>query len=98
MINGADLPEYQGDADTVSILKCKSAYGIIKGPVIVEDTCLGFNALNGLPGPYVKWFLKGIGPEGLHKMLKGFDDHSAKAMATLAYCDSDGGQVHLFKV
>lgn len=78
--NGADLPEYQGDADTVSRQKCESAYSIIKGPVIVEDTCLCFDALNGLPGPYVKWFLKSIGPEGLHKMLAGFEDHSAKAM------------------
>jgi inosine/xanthosine triphosphate pyrophosphatase family protein len=25
----------------------------IQGPVLVEDTCLCFNALNGLPGPYV---------------------------------------------
>ncbi|OXA57866.1 inosine triphosphate pyrophosphatase [Folsomia candida] len=95
--NGADLPEYQGDADTVSRQKCESAYSIIKGPVIVEDTCLCFDALNGLPGPYVKWFLKSIGPEGLHKMLAGFEDHSAKAMATLAYCDSDKGEVILFK-
>lgn len=25
----------------------------IKGPVLVEDTCLAFNALKELPGPYV---------------------------------------------
>jgi len=25
----------------------------IKGPVLVEDTCLVFNAMNGLPGPYM---------------------------------------------
>lgn len=25
----------------------------IDGPVIVEDTCLCFNALGGLPGPYM---------------------------------------------
>ena len=25
----------------------------INGPVITEDTCLCFNALNGLPGPYM---------------------------------------------
>lgn len=61
VINGADLPEYQGEADTVSQLKCRSAYEIIKGPVIVEDTCLCFTALNGLPGPYIKWFLNAIG-------------------------------------
>jgi inosine/xanthosine triphosphate pyrophosphatase family protein len=26
-------------------------------PVICEDTCLCFNGLKGLPGPYIKWFL-----------------------------------------
>jgi len=97
VINGADLPEYQGEADTVSTLKCKSAFEIIKGPVIVEDTCLCFNALKGLPGPYIKWFLQSIGSEGLHKMLHGFDDHSAEAMATLAYCESPESEVILFK-
>ena len=25
----------------------------IQGPVLVEDTCLCFNALKGLPGPYM---------------------------------------------
>jgi len=40
----------------------------IQGPVIVEDTCLCFTALGDLPGPYVKWFLKKLGPEG-HKHI-----------------------------
>lgn len=26
----------------------------VKGPVLVEDTCLCFNALKGLPGAYIK--------------------------------------------
>lgn len=34
------------------------------GPVLIEDTCLCFNALGGMPGPYIKWFLEKIGPEG----------------------------------
>ena len=25
----------------------------VQGPVLVEDTCLCFNALGGLPGPYM---------------------------------------------
>ena len=33
---------------------CKEASRLISGPVIVEDTCLCFNALGGLPGPYIK--------------------------------------------
>ncbi|MPC33595.1 Inosine triphosphate pyrophosphatase [Portunus trituberculatus] len=45
-----DLPEYQGEADEVSRKKCEAAAELVKGPVIVEDTCLCFNALGGLPG------------------------------------------------
>ena len=81
----------------MSKLKCQAAFQLIQKPCVVEDTCLCFNAMKGLPGPYIKWFLQSIGPEGLHKMLAGFDDHSAYAMATLAYTDGNG-EVQLFKV
>ena len=99
MTNDTDLPEYQGDADTVSRLKCMSAYEQLRSAVLVEDTSLGFNAMNGLPGPYIKWFLKSIGPVGLHKMLQGFEDKTGNAQATLAYFDGQSGsEVILFKV
>lgn len=84
-----DLPEYQGEADDVSRKKCEAATELIKGPVIVEDTCLCFNALGGLPGPYIKWFLEKLKPEGLHKMLAGFEDKSAEAVCTFAYSSGD---------
>ena len=45
----------QGEPDEISIEKCKLAVEQVKGPVMVEDTSLGFNALKGLPGPYIKW-------------------------------------------
>ncbi|XP_072130359.1 inosine triphosphate pyrophosphatase [Mobula birostris] len=80
-----DLPEYQGEPDEISIKKCQEAAREIQGPVIVEDTCLCFNALGGLPGPYIKWFLSKLRPEGLYKMLTGFEDKSAYALCTFAY-------------
>ncbi|XP_069497343.1 inosine triphosphate pyrophosphatase [Ambystoma mexicanum] len=80
-----DLPEYQGEPDEISIQKCIEAARQIQGPVIVEDTCLCFNALGGLPGPYIKWFLEKLKPEGLHKLLAGFEDKSAYALCTFAY-------------
>jgi len=92
-----DLPEYQGEPDDVSRQKCQSAFEILKRPVIVEDTCLCFNALGGLPGPYIKWFLKKVGSEGLFKMLQGFDDHSAVALASFAYCDGNVDEIKIFK-
>ena len=47
------VPELQGEPDDISKEKCKLAAEAIQGPVCVEDTCLCFNALNGLPGPYM---------------------------------------------
>lgn len=49
-----DLPELQGEPDEVSVAKCKLAAEQVKGPVMVEDTSLCFNALGGLPGVYIK--------------------------------------------
>nr|XP_022313949.1 inosine triphosphate pyrophosphatase-like isoform X1 [Crassostrea virginica]XP_022314007.1 inosine triphosphate pyrophosphatase-like isoform X1 [Crassostrea virginica] len=92
-----DLPEFQGEPDEVAREKCKLAAERLKCPVVTEDTSLCFNALGGLPGPYIKWFLKKLGPEGLHKMLSGFEDKSAVAMCTLAYSSGEkDSEVTLF--
>lgn len=80
-----DLPEFQGEPDDISIEKCKLAAKEIQGPVICEDTCLCFNAMKGLPGPYIKWFLEKLKPEGLCKMLSAYEDKSAYALCTFAY-------------
>lgn len=45
-----DLPELQGEIEEIAIKKCKEAAYRVNGPVLVEDTCLCFNALQGLPG------------------------------------------------
>mmetsp|Transcript_18601 Transcript_18601/g.46938 ORF Transcript_18601/g.46938 Transcript_18601/m.46938 type:complete len:205 (-) Transcript_18601:120-734(-) len=81
-----DLPELQGEPEDVSREKCKLAAKESGGPVLVEDTSLCFNALNGLPGVYIKWFLEGIGHEGLNNMLMAYDDKSAYAQCIFAYC------------
>ncbi|KAF8318478.1 Ham1-like protein [Clavulina sp. PMI_390] len=80
-----DLPEVQGTTQEVAIEKCKRAAQLVNGPVLVEDTALCFDAMNGLPGPYIKWFLKELGPEGLHTMLNGFSNKGAVALCTFAY-------------
>lgn len=58
---------------------------------LVEDTCLCFNAMHGLPGPYIKWFLDKLGHHGLNKMLMGFEDKSAYALCTFAYSSGEEG-------
>ncbi|KAF5397086.1 Inosine triphosphate pyrophosphatase [Paragonimus heterotremus] len=59
-----DLPELQGTMDEISREKCLAATALVDGPVLIEDTSLCFEALNGMPGPFIKWFLQSLGPEG----------------------------------
>ncbi|VDD93788.1 unnamed protein product [Enterobius vermicularis] len=92
-----NLPEYQGEPDDIVRRKCLAAVDHIDGPVIVEDTCLCFNALGGLPGPYIKWFLQKLKPAGLYRLLTGFEDKTAYALCTFAYCEGKGEPVELFR-
>ena len=62
----------------------------VQGPVLVEDTALSFDALNGLPGVYIKHFMESLGHIGLNKMLDGFSDRGAKAICTFSYSAGPG--------
>ncbi|KJH50833.1 non-canonical purine NTP pyrophosphatase, RdgB/HAM1 family [Dictyocaulus viviparus] len=92
-----EVDEYQGEPDEVAERKAKEAAKHVKGPVLVEDTSLCFNALGGLPGVYVKWFLKKLGPSGLYQMLAGFDDKSAYAQCIFAFTEGEEQPVHIFR-
>ena len=56
--------------------------------MIIEDTCLCFNALGGMPGPYIKWFLSALGPDGLPRLLADFEDKTADALCMFGYAES----------
>lgn len=91
-----DIPEIQSLAvEEVATAKAKAAYAILKSPVLVEDTALTFEALNGLPGTLIKWFLESVGNDGLCTMLLGYENRTAIAETCFALCDETG--VHLFK-
>ncbi|NXH50561.1 ITPA pyrophosphatase, partial [Dicaeum eximium] len=93
-----DLPEYQGEPDEISVQKCREAARQVQGPVIVEDTCLCFNALGGLPGPYIRNPSSLLCPSGLYKLLAGFEDKSAYALCTFAFHSGNPEEpVRLFK-
>lgn len=82
-----DLPEIQ-EINTEAVAKNKAIQGaqLAGGACVVEDTSLEFNALGGMPGPFIKWFQDKLGSDGLHKILIGYEDKSAAAVCTLAFC------------
>lgn len=70
--------------------KVRQAYDMIQKPVLVEDVSLVFNALNGLPGPFIKFFVEAEnGLENLCRMLDGFEDRSAFASVVYGYFDGE---------
>ncbi len=91
-----DLPELQGEPADISAEKCRLAADAVDGPVMVEDTSLCFNALGGLPGPYIKWFLEKTGHAGLNNLLAAYDDKSAYAQCIFSFCAGRGERVHTF--
>ena len=90
-----ELDELQSvNLDNIVMYKVKQAYQIIQSPVLVEDVGLAFNALNGLPGPFVKFFVDYAGLEASCRMLDGFSDRSALANSVFGYYD--GSTLKLF--
>lgn len=67
-------------------------------PVFIEDTSLCFDAFKGLPGPYIKDFLKSLGAEGLYKLLDGFPENKkGQAICTIAYTEGENQEIHIFQ-
>lgn len=85
-----ELDEIQSlDLRRITEHKARQAYEIVGSPVLVEDIGLEFHALGSLPGPFVKWFIEGMGLEGMCRLLDGYDNRSATARICFAYCANE---------
>jgi inosine triphosphate pyrophosphatase len=74
-----DLPEIQElEPRKVVIAKAQAALQQGYSPVLIEDTSLSLPALNGLPGPLIKWFLKALGGEGVYQLAATRSDCRAE--------------------
>lgn len=43
----------------------------------------------------MKWFLKKLGAEGIYRLVKGYEDKTAKGVCTIGYVNEQG-KVHVF--
>lgn len=87
-----DLPEIQElDAHKIIAAKLFEARMTLRhgSTLMVEDTSLYLDGMNGLPGPLNKWFLKAIGPEGIYKLSEVFGS-AARAKTIIGYADEKG--------
>lgn len=97
-----ELHEIQSlDLEEVGYHKTKSALSFINeikdyDAVITDDTSLLCEALNGLPGPLIKWFLHSVGAAGVLEMLEE-KDQTTTASCLLSLGMVKTGEIHQFR-
>ncbi len=91
-----NLEEIQDD-DPHKIISAKLQEAIKTGhsPVVVEDTSLYFDCLEGkLPGPFIKWFEK-LGLEKMYQIALAQGNYTARAQVIVGY--HDGQEMNFFE-
>ena len=85
-----DLPEIQS-LDLAEVLRAKGeeAWRRLQRPLVVEETGLDLAAMNGFPGPLVKWMLESVGPVGIARAAHALGGAGAAARCALIYRDAD---------
>jgi len=83
------------DAAKVAIQKAHDYFAELTCPLIIEDVAFSFDALKGLPGPYISDFSKALGNDGLIDLLGSKENRRATATTTLVYVDENGTD-HIF--
>lgn len=64
-----DLDELQSlDVQMILRHKLHQAYDLLKSPVLVEDVSAELENLNGLPGPFIKFFEQRLGNDALYTL------------------------------
>ncbi len=85
-----DLPEIQSlSYEEIVREKAAEAWRRLGVPLVVEEAGLGLAALNGFPGPLVKWMLEAAGPERIARTGIALGGARATASCLLLYKDGD---------
>lgn len=84
------------DIDVESIVKSKAlqAWNKFKKPVIVNDSGIFIDALNGFPGTQVNFALKTLGINNILRLLEGESDRKVTFKIAIAFADN--GKVKMF--
>jgi inosine triphosphate pyrophosphatase len=88
-----NLDEIQS-LDVREIVKHKlhQAYEILKRPVMVDDVSAELESLNGLPGPFMKFFEQRLGKDALYQINKPGSD-KVKVICTIGYYDGEHEEI-----
>lgn len=77
------------DQQEIALSKAKQAWEMLKKPLIVDEVGVYFHKYNNFPGAFTKFVYKGLGFEGIYKLMNDGDEMSIELIMVLAQGDSD---------
>lgn len=90
-----DLPEMQSlNIEEIVRQKAEAAFTHIKKPVFVDDSGFYLKALNGFPGPFIKFVLTSGGNDLILRMMRGEENREVMVNSLIGF--HDGKKVHIF--
>jgi len=89
-------PEVRADSvRAVAEEGARYVHAQIKRPIIVEDSGLFIEALNGFPGAYSHFVFNKIGCDGILRLMNGIDNRRAQFISAVGYFG--GEEVKVFE-
>ncbi len=87
-----DYPELQADdLETISAYGAQWCAQKLDKPVMVDDSGIFIEALNGFPGPYSRYVEDHLGNQNVLKLMEGVANRKAVFRTVVGYCEPGGG-------
>lgn len=81
------------DSLEVAQSKINQAWGQLQEPLFINDACWIIPALNGFPGPYMKYINNWFSPHDFINLMQGKADRTIILRDTIIYKDSKCSQI-----
>ena len=86
--NKGDYPEIQADdLEPIAAASAKAAADDLSIPVLVDDSGIFIQALNGFPGPYSRFVEDHLGNPRILKLMENETNRDAFFKTTIAFCE-----------
>jgi len=72
--------------EEIALFAARSIAARVDRPIIVEDSGLFINALNGFPGPYSSYVLRTLGLDGILRLVERARGREAYFQSSIATC------------
>lgn len=92
----SQLPIYEiqsSDSMEIAQSKIDQAWNQLQEPLFINDACWIIPALNGFPGPYMKYINNWFVPQDFINLMQGKKDRTIILRDTIIYKDSKGSHV-----